>query len=221
MNRKISRASATKVLINYIDADGDDTLRKILPRSVESASDGGSPVYLRAHCYKARAARTFRLDRIQAVADAGTGEVIELADWLRSFDLEKLPAAFPAEEVQSAVVPQAWSPRLALSQRWRAARGYLVAMLIGLAVGHWQVLPLLYEQVAGSPTNKWRVADDELRIVYSSLMARLPLVEQARLRAEERRWWRSRNAACGVEARNDCATAMTVERARVLKFRLD
>jgi predicted DNA-binding transcriptional regulator YafY len=49
------------VIIDYVDASGNRTTRKILLKEVATQHDY---IYLVAYCYTRRAERTFRLDRI-------------------------------------------------------------------------------------------------------------------------------------------------------------
>ena len=69
--------------IEYRDAEGDRTERYIEAISLR-ASNG--QLYLYGWCEMRQALRTFRVDRIRALTDGETGEIIpraEIAGWLR------------------------------------------------------------------------------------------------------------------------------------------
>ena len=57
-------AENKEVIITYIDSKGDETTRRITPRSVRAVS---GVVYLTAYCHLRNAERSFRLDRIYAI----------------------------------------------------------------------------------------------------------------------------------------------------------
>lgn len=68
--------------MRYIDAEGDETQRRITVRNVTA---DGNYLYLGAYCHERHAPRIFRVDRIQELIAFDTGEVIERAtDWVNS-----------------------------------------------------------------------------------------------------------------------------------------
>lgn len=64
-------ASGGRVQMRYIDAYGQETVRAIRPLHVREER---GLLYLVAHCYRADALRTFRLDRVVELAPAQTEE---------------------------------------------------------------------------------------------------------------------------------------------------
>lgn len=62
-------------LMMYIDAEGEISEREIRPKRVEHRGDH---LYLVSYCLKARAPRTFRVDRILKLIDSETGEILTL-----------------------------------------------------------------------------------------------------------------------------------------------
>jgi len=57
-------ASGRRMLISYVDGDGEQTQRWITPTEVLGLADY---IYLRAYCHLRKAERNFRLDRITAI----------------------------------------------------------------------------------------------------------------------------------------------------------
>lgn len=121
---------AGRVLIHYVDAQGDRTVREIRPLALEGHLEGHtfSAQCIEAHCYSAKATRTFRIDRIQELADPRSGEVLDLIPWLQG-----LPMAGPlrAEEVEAT---DAVAPR---RQFWR---WLILALTIGYAIGRFRLI---------------------------------------------------------------------------------
>lgn len=62
-------------LMTYRDASGEISEREIRPKRVERR---GEHLYLVSYCLKARAPRTFRVDRILLLIDSDTGEILTL-----------------------------------------------------------------------------------------------------------------------------------------------
>lgn len=62
-------------LMTYRDASGEISEREIRPKRVERRGDH---LYLVSYCLKARAPRTFRVDRILLLIDSDTGEILTL-----------------------------------------------------------------------------------------------------------------------------------------------
>jgi hypothetical protein len=60
-------------------------------------------------------------------------------------------------------------------------------------------------------------ADARLSAAYKAAMAVLEPRKRSALRQEERDWIMGRNAACGFEAKNDCATRRTWDRVRAVE----
>lgn len=90
LRRSIDTVQALRMLILYMDGQGDASEREIIPLALVSdrESRGGFRArYMIAHCETARASRTFRLDRIHALADATTGEELNLWTWLNTLPL--------------------------------------------------------------------------------------------------------------------------------------
>ena len=77
-------------IIRYVDGWGDQSTRRITIALVERRAYA---VLIEAYCHERRAARTFRLDRVQECWDSGTGEVIDLASLIDSV----VPAPPPVE----------------------------------------------------------------------------------------------------------------------------
>ena len=64
-----------RYLMTYTDAAGDQSQREVKPKRVEQR---GEHLYLVTYCLKARAPRTFRVDRIESLVDSDTGEFLIL-----------------------------------------------------------------------------------------------------------------------------------------------
>lgn len=62
-------------LLSYVGSEGEPSERKIKAKRVEMRGDH---LYLVAYCLTARGPRTFRVDRIESMVDAETGEYIVL-----------------------------------------------------------------------------------------------------------------------------------------------
>jgi hypothetical protein len=77
------------LLIEYVDASGRRSRRRITCRSVQESEEGS--LYLQAHCHERNALRHFRLDRIENVTDLRTGEIhdnaTEFVRKIESFEL--------------------------------------------------------------------------------------------------------------------------------------
>lgn len=64
-----------RYLMTYTNAEGEISQREIKPKRIERRGDH---LYLVSYCLKARGPRTFRVDRIDSLIDAETGELLVL-----------------------------------------------------------------------------------------------------------------------------------------------
>lgn len=64
-----------RYLMTYTNAEGESSQREIKPKRIEQRGDH---LYLVSYCLKARGPRTFRVDRIESLIDAETGEILVL-----------------------------------------------------------------------------------------------------------------------------------------------
>ncbi len=64
-----------RYLMTYTNADGETGEREIKPKRIERR---GEHLYLVSYCLKARGPLTFRVDRIESLVDAETGEILVL-----------------------------------------------------------------------------------------------------------------------------------------------
>lgn len=112
--------SAPLVIIEYRDSQGNFSRRRITLLAVEA---GETADYVRAFCHEREQYRSFRLDRILAVADAETGE------YLSNTAFSELLAEFgPVDPV--------WTPPSPQDQAFDACRaGILVLMMIARTDG--------------------------------------------------------------------------------------
>lgn len=124
------------VVIEYSDAEGEDSTREIVPLEVggNAHNDEFFVTYLIAQCRQARARRTFRIDRIRSIANAATGEVIELSSWVRSLELGPVEPG-DRKPVESGNHDNGRrEQRFGLKKRW-----VIVALLVGYAIGRWRL----------------------------------------------------------------------------------
>lgn len=146
LEARVENGAQRRILIDYIDANGDPSHRQIQPLSLFGEMDGDNfrVRYISAYCMKARANRSFKSERIQSLFDPNTGEEMELESWLSSLKVAKpVDMTSFAEEVQLARTSSS------LSLRWIALAllgGYLVGrirllkwlfVLIGWKWGYW------------------------------------------------------------------------------------
>lgn len=131
IRRAILGDGSRRVLIEYEDAQGVKSERIVVPLAL-AGNDGANifnAVHLFARCETARAQRTFRLDRIIAMADASTGEVITLRRWLDTLQLGDA-------EPQEGFEPEA-PPSEAIVATGRRRRGVGVSwVLLALSTGY-------------------------------------------------------------------------------------
>jgi hypothetical protein len=64
-----------RYLMTYTNAEGEASEREIKPKRIERRGDH---LYLVSYCLKTRGPRTFRVDRIESLVDADTGEILVL-----------------------------------------------------------------------------------------------------------------------------------------------
>lgn len=131
----LAQASA---IIDYVDAGGEASTRRIVPQLLSGDLNGSrlDVTHIDAHCLKAKAGRTFRVDRIRSVCDPDTGEQLALLDWLQRLELgpvqqDEREALQPATEATPA-------PRPRSPWRWIVA-----ALLIGYAMGRLRLIHIL------------------------------------------------------------------------------
>ncbi|RUN77302.1 WYL domain-containing protein [Sphingomonas sp. TF3] len=127
-----------KVIIDYVDANGEESRRTIVPLLIAGSFAGGrlDVLYVEARCLTAKAKRTFRIDRIRELSDAATGEVLDLLEWARGLEvgpLSLVDEAEPVEEITSAA--RVRSP----SRLWLVA----AMLLAGYLIGRFRILHLL------------------------------------------------------------------------------
>ena len=66
--------SGCATFVTYRDAEGRRSQRRI---TCKSLSGDGRPIYLHGYCHERKAARTFKIARIEELVDYRTGEVVE------------------------------------------------------------------------------------------------------------------------------------------------
>lgn len=99
---QIDRPLIRPMLISYNDAHGEHSKREIVPISLEGhrTATGVKIAVIHARCAAARARRSFRVDRIEELIDAETGEQIEdVAAWLAAM----VPGGYPERQRDVAV----------------------------------------------------------------------------------------------------------------------
>jgi predicted DNA-binding transcriptional regulator YafY len=127
-----------KVIIDYVDANGEASRRTIVPLVIAGSFAGGrlDVLYIEARCLTANATRTFRIDRIQELSDAATGEVLDLLEWARGLEVGPLSLADqaePAEQTTAAVGARS------SSHLWLLA----AALVAGYLIGRFRILHVL------------------------------------------------------------------------------
>lgn len=85
-----SAASGMGLFIEYVDAKGCASARRIACRNVDPVQG-----LLTAWCFEREALRQFRIDRIESAACTETGEVFELAELMATMASRGLPANDP------------------------------------------------------------------------------------------------------------------------------
>ena len=77
------------LLLRYRDAAGETTDREIRPRGIKGRGRGpeSQALSITGYCLTSKGPRTFKVKRILTAADPETGEVLDLAQWIR----ERLP----------------------------------------------------------------------------------------------------------------------------------
>lgn len=142
--RPIRRGSCPPVLLDYVDGQGERSMRTIAPVAVilkRERVTSPQDLYLEGRCSTAKALRTFRADRIASLADAATGELLNLSAWLDNLQLGEANAfAWPTNadagsspsviEENETVEDASWRP-----SRWLTARTVAIALVIGYLIG--------------------------------------------------------------------------------------
>lgn len=131
----VTTRSAGSVIIRYVDAQGDPSVREIRPIALEGEFSGKAfkARCVIAHCYSAKATRTFRVDRIQELADAKTGEVRDVNEWIGSLPMSGQPrddVALTSSETFEIVQPRPTIP-------WKLL---LAVLVIGYAIGRFRLI---------------------------------------------------------------------------------
>ena len=70
---RLALSKNSKILINYLDASDQESLRWIKIKEFTYES-GGSQVWIKSHCYLRDGERTFRLDRIVSASERGSAK---------------------------------------------------------------------------------------------------------------------------------------------------
>lgn len=147
----LQRGTASALLIEYIDGEGDRSLRRVMPIAImtDAVRRSRSATYLQARCSTANAVRTFRFDRIESLSDAETGEVFAAPDWLAALKLgEGRPFAWADEAESTSKGEQELSENALAStlpapiKARRAWRAILLAVGIGYLVGRLRLIHL-------------------------------------------------------------------------------
>lgn len=140
---------AAHVIIRYVDAQGDLSVREILPLALEGSVEGKTfnAEYILSHCYLAKASRTFRIDRIRELADAKSGEILDLIEWLGSLPMTGPPQSAEAAPADAdAITPEKRAPL-----RWKLL---VLIFVIGYAIGRFRLIRLALH-AAGKHWGLW------------------------------------------------------------------
>lgn len=141
LRRDVIAGSAKRIMIEYVDADGEASSREIMPiwlGGTQSNAKTFNATHLEAHCYTRRSHRTFLLRRIQSVSDPRTGEVFEVAEWFKALQLgDLLPLEGRAPAANETVEPAA------ASRVGFGPRSIAVAILIGYMIGRLRIIQWL------------------------------------------------------------------------------
>lgn len=139
LRRDIIAGSAKRVVIEYVDADGDPSVREIMPSwlgGTQSDATTFNATHLEAHCYLRKGRRTFLLRRIQAISDPRTGEVYDVGDWFRALKVGDIIPLDDGDEAAAGAAEQISPRRFHIG--WRMLLGALAA---GYAIGRLRVIP--------------------------------------------------------------------------------
>ncbi len=81
---EVSLRGAPNLLLRYQDEKNEITDREVRPTGVRGVwgSDDPRPKVIQAYCLMRRGARTFRVDRVVTAADAETGEIVDLREFI-------------------------------------------------------------------------------------------------------------------------------------------
>lgn len=135
----IRAGSSRALLLEYTDGNGAMTRRTVEPVALLLPDSGKLNLgqsYIYARCRDKRGMRQFRLDRVTALADARTGELLELDAWLDSL---QLGPATPWNEIgEGAAIPALPPARPARRVRW-----IILALLMGYAIGRLRLIRML------------------------------------------------------------------------------
>lgn len=136
-------------MLEYVDGSGDRSTRRVAPLAITGDQQGEehfTVAYVDARCSSVRANRTFRVDRIAAMNDAATGEVLDIDRWASTLELGPPVVVGTLTQAQQATAREAppppveavASPRQGFS--WRAIA---VALFAGYLIGRWRVIALV------------------------------------------------------------------------------
>lgn len=128
------------IIVDYVDGEGEATTREIAPfalRGTVGATGRYKVTHIEARCLTAKARRTFRIDRVRAMADALTGEEISIERWLATLDTAEpvLVTSEPTERPTSD--PQIEYVEVRRGPRWR---WLIILLLVGYAIGRYRLI---------------------------------------------------------------------------------
>lgn len=89
----LADAVAQLLVIDYRDAEGQESRRRISVRRVWDDPDRAGETVVEAFCHERQAPRWFRSARIRTVTDPATGQAFTDADWFLKRHLAAVPAS--------------------------------------------------------------------------------------------------------------------------------
>lgn len=129
-----------KILIDYVDVNGVATTREIVPFMVRGEIGESQTLivtHVHARCLTAKARRTFRVDRIEAMEDSETGETLTLLPWLRSLEMgAPIPTKLDAP-VHDTSEPQIEYVEIRRGPRWR---WLIILLVVGYVIGRYRLI---------------------------------------------------------------------------------
>lgn len=119
------------IMIEYTDANGDDSRRRVTIRAVTLSASG--TLMLRCWCHERDAWRHFRMDRISAVIDLRTGEVFEDVQGFFESELGSVAPEQPERPTTEQPEAPRSSPAIRPTKKHGAARQALQPFLPEIA----------------------------------------------------------------------------------------
>ncbi|WP_066651746.1 WYL domain-containing protein [Sphingomonas sp. CCH10-B3] len=128
------------IIVDYVDGEGVASTREIVPfklRGTINTAQKFKILYIEARCLTAKANRTFRVDRLRSIADARTGEMLSLDDWLKAVQIKDPVAITLDRAVEAPVTPQVEYVQVRRGPRWR---WLIILLMIGYVIGRYRLI---------------------------------------------------------------------------------